>query len=231
MNSQPKVSVLTPTFNRRGFIPQYLKNLRRQDYPLNHLEIIIADDGDDAIQDLVSGYPGVRYIRLNERNTIGYKRNLLVSEARGDILIHMDDDDYYPPERISHAVQRLLASDNLLAGASHNYIYDSSRDCIYESGPFDQNHGLDGTFAYFREYVDNHSFDDDKSIQTEGKFTNNFTSPMVQLDPFKTILIMQHASNTWNKGSTTKKISGLKLKNFIRDNNDRRFYRSRVSKL
>lgn len=29
-------------------------------------------------------------------------------KSKGDILVYMDDDDYYPPERVSHAVETLL---------------------------------------------------------------------------------------------------------------------------
>jgi hypothetical protein len=36
--------------------------------------------------------------------TIGAKRNALVKEAKGDILIHFDDDDHYAP----HYVESML---------------------------------------------------------------------------------------------------------------------------
>ena len=31
------------------------------------------------------------------------------SQARGEIIVYMDDDDFYPPDRVSHAVNRLRA--------------------------------------------------------------------------------------------------------------------------
>ena len=52
-NELPFVSVCTPTFNRRPFWNQCIKNFLNQDYPLNKMEWIIIDDGSDKIEDLV----------------------------------------------------------------------------------------------------------------------------------------------------------------------------------
>ena len=50
---QIDVSVCTPTFNRRPFIPMMIKMYETQDYPLNKMEWIIIDDGTDPIEDLI----------------------------------------------------------------------------------------------------------------------------------------------------------------------------------
>jgi len=92
MNKISLVSVLTPTYNRRKFIPQYLRNIKNQDYN-GPIEILIADDGTDSIEDLLPNESSFKYIKLDSKKTIGYKRNLLCDEAKGDILINMDDDD------------------------------------------------------------------------------------------------------------------------------------------
>ena len=40
------------------------------------------------------------------------------------IILYMDDDDYYPPERISHAVEKLQKNPRALcAGSSELHIY------------------------------------------------------------------------------------------------------------
>ena len=45
-------------------------------------------------------------------------------ENHVDIIVYMDDDDYYPPQRISHAVNMLMTHPNALcAGASEIYIW------------------------------------------------------------------------------------------------------------
>ena len=227
MNAKSKllVSILTPTYNRRFFIPQYLKNIYRQNY-LGDIEIIIADDGTEPIDDLLAKDGRIRYFKFDDKRTLGFKRNFLAEQARGQILINFDDDDYYPPNRISHAVQALTKSDKLIAGSSQIYIYNAFLNQISVSGPFGPNHATANTFAYQRDYLKDHSFDNDKRAQEEPSFTNDFTSPMIQLDTKSTVLLMQHQSNTWDKNNTTQTSSGLKLKDFMRDPNDIRFYKN-----
>ena len=49
----PFVSLCTPTYNRRVFISQMIKNVEKQDYPKNKFEWIIIDDGSDPIEDII----------------------------------------------------------------------------------------------------------------------------------------------------------------------------------
>jgi hypothetical protein len=135
----------------------------------------------------------------------------------------MDDDDYYPPDRVSHAVERLTSSGYLLAGCSKCYIYDTANARLVVSGPFGPYHGLDCTFAYRRAYLDDHRYDDDAMVRTEPQFTNNFTSPMIQLEPRSTILMVKHFANTWDKRQTTVRPTRVRLRELVVDAADRRF--------
>ena len=76
------------------------------------MEWIIIDDGTDKIGDLIKSYniPQIKYIELPTKITLGEKRNMLHKHANGSIIVYMDDDDYYPPERVSHAVETLQAN-------------------------------------------------------------------------------------------------------------------------
>ena len=75
--SQPLVSLITPTYNRRLFMPQAIRNFMSQVYPKNKIEWIIADDGEDKIYDLVKDIPEVRYYSLDTKMKLGKKRNFL----------------------------------------------------------------------------------------------------------------------------------------------------------
>ena len=131
MKPKPLVSVCTPTFNRRPFIPAMLQCFNHQTYPSDRMEWIIIDDGTDPIEDLVASHPCVRYFKFDSKMTLGKKRNLMHEKASGDIIVYMDDDDYYPPDRVSHAVSTLLdhrkrKTGIKLAGSSEMYIYFKS---------------------------------------------------------------------------------------------------------
>ena len=103
-NKQPFVSICTPTFNRRPFFPYIIKCFEHQTYPRAKMEWIIIDDGTDKIEDIVTHIPEVKYFKFDEKMTLGKKRNIAHEKCSGDIILYMDDDDYYPPERVSHAV-------------------------------------------------------------------------------------------------------------------------------
>ena len=115
----PFVSVVTPTRNRRGFVPMLLRLFRAQTWPADRLELVLADDGDDPVGDLVADDPRVQYVRSRRRLTIGAKRNLCASVARGEILVHMDDDDWYPADRVS-AIQYVEAFEVCEYGSQPN---------------------------------------------------------------------------------------------------------------
>jgi glycosyltransferase involved in cell wall biosynthesis len=124
----PFVSVCTPTFNRRPFIAAMLQCFNHQTYPRDRMEWIIIDDGTDPVEDLVSQHPCVKYYRLDEKISLGKKRNMMHEKASGDIIVYMDDDDYYPPERVSHAVSTLLDHKKRKTGVK---LAGSSEMCIY----------------------------------------------------------------------------------------------------
>ena len=105
---KPLVSICTPTFNRRPFIKTLIKCFEHQTYPKDKMEWIIIDDGTDKIEDLVKDIPQVKYYKYDEQMILGKKRNLMHEKCNGDIIVYMDDDDYYPPERVSHSVEMLL---------------------------------------------------------------------------------------------------------------------------
>ena len=123
-NNLPLVSICTPTFNRRPFIPFIKKCIELQTYPKSRIEWIIIDDGTDPIGDLVSDLEYVKYFYYPEKMLLGKKRNLMHKKCSGDIIVYMDDDDYYPKDRVSHAVDTLLQIPSfLVAGSSEMHIY------------------------------------------------------------------------------------------------------------
>src|SRR5260370_27892789 len=87
----PLVSCITPTYNRRTFVPRAIEYFHRQDYP--NRELVILDDGEDRVADLVPDLPSLRYVALPERLRLGAKRNAAIDASRGEIIVHWDDDD------------------------------------------------------------------------------------------------------------------------------------------
>jgi glycosyltransferase involved in cell wall biosynthesis len=215
-----KVSLCTPTFNRRPFIPQAIQCVQHQDYT-GPMEWIIVDDGTDPIYDLVAHLPHVKYIRLHKKMPLGYKRNLIHANCTGDILVYMDDDDYYPPTRVSHAVQRLQSSKYLIAGSSIIHIYYHDLGRILEFGPYLPYHATAGTFAFKKELLLQTSYDDEACMAEENFFLKNYSFPLIQLDPKHVILVVCHNYNTVDKRNVIKDGQGkpcsFNIENMITD--------------
>lgn len=122
VREMPLVSCMMPTADRRHFIPRAIELFLRQDYP--HRELVIVDDGDGPVADLVPRDPRIRYHRTARQRTIGGKRNLACSLARGELLAHWDDDDWAAGDRLTRQVDALRASSADACGLSVVRFFD-----------------------------------------------------------------------------------------------------------
>jgi glycosyltransferase involved in cell wall biosynthesis len=232
----PFVSVITPTYNRRRFIPSLIECYKAQTYPKHRMEWIILDDGTDSVEDLFQNLnlPNVRYIREPEKKNIGAKRNRLNKESTGEIIVAMDDDDYYPPVRVATVVNSFKKFSKVdLAGSSEIYMYYSDIQMIYRLGPYNPNHATNGTMAWRSSYAKTHTYDETVTHAEEKSFLDDYKHPMIQLDPIKVMLVMSHSENTFDKkkmreqeGNPLVKKTSMKIKDFIRDAKLREFYSS-----
>lgn len=211
------VSIITTTYNRAHYIPRLIECYNQQDY-LFEREWIILDDGTEKVGHLFSSVETARYLSIETKLPMGAKLNLLNKEAKGDIIIVMDDDDYYPPWRISQVVKAFQENPSIeLAGSSKVYMYSTDLQTIYCAGPYHSHHALNCTLAYRRSYLEKHAYDDNEICAVEKVFLDNFTKPIIQLET--TILHMIHSSNTYkNKmGIGLMKKTDLTLQDFIHD--------------
>jgi glycosyltransferase involved in cell wall biosynthesis len=236
--SLPRVSICTPTFNRRPFFKGIIESILSQDYPHKLLEWIIIDDGIDKIGDLVKNIPFVKYFPIDEKMPLGKKRNYMhdMCTFKEDtaIIVYMDDDDFYPSNRVSHAVDKLINSKALCAGSSELYIWFNTLNKMYRFGPYGPNHATAGTFAFKRALLKETRYEDNAILAEEKFFLKNYTIPFVQLEPLKTILVFSHEQNTFDKRKlidTNNKMcndSGLKVKHFIKNPSLQNFYMKEI---
>ena len=235
----PFVSICTPTFNRRPFWEYTIKCFMHQNYPKDKMEWIIIDDGTDKIKDLVEGIPQVKYYEYDEKMPLGKKRNIMHDKSKGDIIVYMDDDDYYPPERVSHAVNMLMTHPSALcAGASEIYIWFKHIQKMFQFGPYGPNHATAGTFAFKRELLKDHRYEDHAALAEEKAFLKNYSVPFVQLEPKKTILVFSHIHNTFDKKKLLEqgendyqKTSPRTVDEFVKDIDMRQFYMEKIDGL
>ena len=208
------VSVLTITYNRSRFFPGLIQRYLAQDYPLSAMEWLVLDDGakeeQAATQQLLESaeIPNLRYMSATEQKPMGQKLNHLTSLCKGDVIVIMDDDDIYPPTRLSSVVAAFAAHPaKQIAGCSKVYMYFLEDDTVYVAGPYHDRHALHCTMAYRRSYLTDHRYDDDEVCAVERVFTNNFTEPMIQLPSRNTIRHVVHSANTFQQ---KRSVGGLR---------------------
>ena len=199
------------------------------------MEWIVLDDGEDCVKEVfdeaAKSIPNLRYIRHPKKLLIGAKRNILNREAKGDIIVAMDDDDFYFPERVSTVVVNFARNKGIqLAGSSHIYMYYTDNKKIYSLGPYANNHATNGTMAWRKSYANNHTYDETVTHAEERSFLENYANPMIQLDPMKVMLVISHSENTFDKKKLREnpspliKETQLKINQFIRNARMRSFF-------
>jgi hypothetical protein len=161
-----------------------------------------------------SGFKQIKYFALPDKLPLGAKRNFMHSPGKGSIIVYMDDDDYYPPERISHAVDMLQENrDAMCAGSSEIYIYFKHLKQLKQFGPYGPSHATAGTFAFRAELLKTSRYEETAAVAEERAFLKDYTVPFVQLDPMKTILVFSHEHNTFDK----RKLLANPHPDFIKD--------------
>lgn len=136
--ASPLVSCIMPTRNRRRFAGQAIWYFLRQDYARR--ELVVVDDGEDAVEDLIPADDRIRYVRLDARRTIGAKRNLACECSRGQLIAHWDDDDWMAPHRLRIQVGALSAAagrDVCGSGSLLHYDVGGGRAWRYRPAPGD----------------------------------------------------------------------------------------------
>ncbi len=202
--AEPLVSVCTVTHNRRQLLSILESCVVEQDYPHTRIEWIIIDDSTyGPIPELSQARQvGIEVVwhETAQALCLGAKRNLADTLARGEIIVVMDDDDFYPPSRISHAVEQLLGAGAQVAGCDRLPLLllpEGSRWLTRSYGP---SNATGNTLAYKRSYLEaGHHFDPKAEQAEEPSFLRDAIPPLLQLDPFRTLVCIGHGGNTVDK--------------------------------
>jgi Glycosyltransferases involved in cell wall biogenesis len=97
-----KVTVIIPVYNVEEYLKQCLDSVSCQ--TLRDIEIICVDDGSpDNSGKILDEYAtrDKRVVVLHQKNNgVAYSRNRAIKRAKGEFVIFMDPDDFYPDDKI-----------------------------------------------------------------------------------------------------------------------------------
>lgn len=121
----PTVSLVIAAYNEAEVIQEKLDNSLDLDYPLTHLEVIVASDGsNDGTDALVAAYADetsrLRLLTL-PRQGKNAALNEALAVARGDILVFSDADSWLAPDALTHLIAPF--SDATVGGVAGNFHY------------------------------------------------------------------------------------------------------------
>jgi glycosyltransferase involved in cell wall biosynthesis len=198
----PLVSCIMPTRNRGDWVHQAVTYFQRQD--LAEAELIIVDDGAQPVAGLPDD-PRIRHVRLNRRLSIGAKRNRACALARGRVIVHWDDDDWYAPGRLTAQVAPLLDGSADITALGGPSFFDLDRWEFWTCTPELQRqlfvrevHG--GTLAYRREVFEKMARFPDASLAEDAAFLNAAVARGARLTAIPAdglFLYLRHGGNAW----------------------------------
>jgi cellulose synthase/poly-beta-1,6-N-acetylglucosamine synthase-like glycosyltransferase len=117
LQERPQVSIIVPCYNEEGTIQGLLHAIYSQDYPLESIEVIIADgmseDGTRTrIHEFIGNHPGLT-IRIvdNPERSIPNALNQALEHSKGSIVIRLDAHSVPAKDYISKSVGLLEERD------------------------------------------------------------------------------------------------------------------------
>ena len=109
---RPKVSVIVIAHNRREYILQALMSISKQTLPREMYEVIVVKNFRDIETDnyIVSNKYSNFY---TEAEDAGHKMAIGISNAKGDIISFLEDDDLFEPTKLETIISYFLVDKDL----------------------------------------------------------------------------------------------------------------------
>ena len=136
---QPKVSVVTPSFNQARFLERTIRSVLAQDYP--NLEYIVIDGGStDGSLEIIRRFADRLHHWVSEPD-LGQADaiNKGFMSASGEVLAWLNSDDTYLPGAIAEAVAYLQTHPDvgMVYGKAYYIDEDDRKVAQYPAGPTD----------------------------------------------------------------------------------------------
>jgi glycosyltransferase involved in cell wall biosynthesis len=190
----PNVSIITISKDRRKFFDLLINNWNKIIYPREKLEWIIFDEGDDNFEDLIQPYletNNIKYRLLSKHINVGVKRNLTIMKASHDIILCMDDDDYYFPDSVLSRVRTLIYSKKECVISKKLAIINLNNNQSYY---IDSESIPEATLCFYKNFWEKYKFK--SGPKGEGMhMINNRYDKVISIPPFFNIIVMNHKVN------------------------------------
>lgn len=147
-NFYPTISVVIATYNSEKTLTECLESIRSQRYPLNKIEVILADGGStDGTFDVARRYKA-NVIRIpKDKQGAEYNRAVGAHRAANEILLFVDHDNVLPHINWIQTMVRPFQDDAKMVGVETlRYTYDPKDSFI---GRYFSLFGANDIFAFY----------------------------------------------------------------------------------
>jgi len=145
--TEPKISVIIPTFNRAHLLSRAIKSVLTQ--TLIDFELIIVDDGStDNTAEIINSFsdPRIKFLSLGKNFGGNYARNQGIKAACSDFVSFLDSDDEWLVNKLELQIARLQSTDEPEANIVYCQYYEYQDltkrkvlfQSIHEENVFDQ---------------------------------------------------------------------------------------------
>ena len=203
--SDPLVTAIMPTRQRPDFALQAVRYFLAQDY--GNKELVVLEDGSPSLAGRLPDDPRIRYIATGApTRSIGAMRNEACRLARGDIVAHWDDDDWYGPERLTRQVAPIRAGSADITALRDSLMLDLATWRFWRCKPdlhrrlFVRDvHG--GTLVYRRRVWQEKAQFPDRSLAEDAEFLDQAVRRGARLravDAAGIFVYVRHHTNAWS---------------------------------
>lgn len=194
-----KISIVTATYNRKHLLERLYHSILENSYDYDHIEWLIMDDGStESIDDMVEewksnvNFPIFLFHQKNKGKMAAI--NSLIPRTTGDVIIEMDDDDYFVSSVFSDIV------------LEHKKIMDDENiyGVIYEKKLTKNNRKIPASFSkkvyrlYDLHYKKNADFD--MALTFKGDYRRLFSYELEHEEKFITEARMYYKMDQGMKG-------------------------------
>ena len=125
MNSNTKVSIITPTFNSENYIVKMLESIISQTY--KNWELLITDDcSTDLTCKIIQNYKTkdsrIKLFKLSKNSGAGFARNNSIKSSTGRFIAFCDSDDFWFHNKLEKQIDFMLKENIQLTYSGYQEI-------------------------------------------------------------------------------------------------------------
>jgi len=138
--AEPTVSVVIPTYNEASIIETKLADVLALDYPMERVEVVLADASDDGTAAVARAFlddrdgptPDLTVLRDDERRGVARAVNEAVANATCEVIFRTDADSKLDPDVLREAAATLAdPSIGVVTGRQAEVLGDSAVETDY----------------------------------------------------------------------------------------------------